>query len=85
MHVNMQDMPVDDDVQTAKGLDDLLHSPLHLCIASSEICYHCQAMLHLVDLHSMADTICRCVTIHKMATVPKASLTLWLDDFGADK
>ena len=45
-------MPVDNDIQASKGFDDLLHCPLHLCIAASEIGHDSQAMLHLAHLKS---------------------------------
>lgn len=44
------DLPVYNDVQATEGLDDLLHSPVHFCIAASQICHNRQAVLHLLHL-----------------------------------
>ena len=85
MHVSVQDAPVYNDVQAPKGLDDILNCPLHLGITCSQIRHNRQAVLHLVYLHSMADTTPTCVAGHSLASVLMASTALPADDLVADQ
>ena len=57
------DMPVDNDIKAAKGLDDLLHCALHFCIASCQVCHDRQAMLHLFHLYSRSHA-CHAGAVH---------------------